>query len=160
MPSSSAHLKAFALGIAGALVAVGAFTWWSSRAAAEQPVVTVYKSPTCGCCTDWVDHLRENGFAVQVEDVGNVQPVRERLGVPQQLASCHTAEVGGYVVEGHVPAAEVKRLLRERREVVGLAVPGMPVGSPGMEQGDRRDPYDVLAFKQDGRVGVYARYNR
>ena len=122
--------------------------------AGENVLVTVYKSPTCGCCTKWVDHIREAGFRVEVRDTPNVEPVKTEHGLPEHLASCHTALVGGYVVEGHVPADVIRRLLRERPEVAGIAVPGMPMGSPGME-GPSKDPYQVVAFGKDGGTSVY-----
>src|SRR5690606_24505238 len=117
-----------------------------SKPAAAETVVTVYKSPTCGCCANWVDHLRENGFAVEVVDRPDVAPITRQHSVPDVLASCHTAVVEGYAVEGHVPAEVVRRLLAERPAVKGIAVPGMPIGSPGMEQGSRKDPYEVYTF--------------
>jgi hypothetical protein len=116
----------------------------------------VYKSPTCGCCGKWVEHMREAGFKVETTDVEDVAAVKKKFGLPAGLGSCHTAIVDGYVVEGHVPAEEVKRLLEERPEVAGLAVPGMPIGSPGMEQGDRVDSYEILTFDSEGRTTVYA----
>jgi hypothetical protein len=119
--------------------------------------VTVHKLSTCGCCELWVEHLRAAGFEVTTRSVNDLDPVRTRLGVPGNLASCHTAVVDRYAIEGHVPAAEIRRLLRERPEVAGLAVPGMVLGSPGME-GRRRDPYEVLAFDRSGATRVYARY--
>ena len=114
--------------------------------------VEVWKSPSCGCCADWIAHMRAAGFDVQVHDSGNVA-ARARLGLPARYGSCHTALVGGYVVEGHVPAADVTRLLREKPAALGLAVPGMPVGSPGMdgpEYGGRRDPFDTLLVERGG----------
>ncbi|MFQ5889512.1 MAG: DUF411 domain-containing protein [Gemmatimonadota bacterium] len=117
--------------------------------------VTVYKSPTCGCCSKWVDHLRKSGFEVVALDVTDLVSVKARHGVPPELSSCHTATVEGYVIEGHVPADLIARLLEERPEVAGLAVPGMPMGSPGME-GARKDPYDILAFDREGNARVYA----
>ena len=105
----------------------------ATAASSSLPEVTVYKRPTCGCCTEWVSHVRQHGFRVRIRDVTDLQPIKTRHGVPADLHSCHTTLVGGYVVEGHVPAALVERLLRERPTVVGVAVPGMPVGSPGME---------------------------
>lgn len=161
LPSFRTHLRVFLVGVTlGALVLAG-YMWWGDgdeATASELPVVTVYKSPTCGCCAKWVDYLRANGFTVQVEDRENMQEVKEQRGVPQQLYSCHTAVLDDYTIEGHVPAADIERLLRERPTVSGLAVPGMPVGSPGMEQGDRWDPFDVLAFTREGGVGIYASY--
>lgn len=120
--------------------------------------VTVYKSPTCGCCKAWIEHLEENGFEVEARDVPDVVPHKIEHGVTPQLASCHTALVDGYVIEGHVPAGDIRRLLAERPAVKGLSVPGMPVGSPGMEHGDRVDPYDVLSFGDDGKTEVYSSY--
>ena len=116
--------------------------------------VTVYKSPTCGCCTKWVDHIRAAGFEVEVRDTVNVQPVKTEHGLPGTLASCHTALVGVYVVEGHVPADVIERLLRERPDVAGIAVPGMPMGSPGME-GWYTDTYQVIAFGEKAGTSVY-----
>jgi hypothetical protein len=119
--------------------------------------VEMWKEKSCGCCGDWVRHLEANGFAVATHDTGNAT-MRARLGLPAELGSCHTALAGGYVIEGHVPAADIRRLLRERPQALGLAVPGMPIGSPGMDgpvyQG-RKDPYDVLLVARDGRASVY-----
>jgi hypothetical protein len=122
------------------------------------PTVHVWKSPTCGCCTAWVDHMRKAGFTVNVSDVDDTGPTRKRLGMPAQLGSCHTALVGGYVLEGHVPADDVKRLLRTKTAGLGLTVPGMPAGSPGMEMGPRLDPYDVLLVQRDGSTSVFSHY--
>lgn len=122
-----------------------------------QPTVAVTKDPTCGCCERWVVHLREAGFTVTVAEAP-VNPLKIRLGVPRELASCHTAQVGGYVVEGHVPAGAIKRLLVEKPKGKGLAVPGMPAGSPGMEiDGVEPDTYDVVLFGSEVR-SVFARY--
>jgi hypothetical protein len=120
--------------------------------------ITVYKSPTCGCCKGWVKHLEDNGFSVKVHDVADIMPYKTANGVPATFGSCHTATVDGYVIEGHVPASDIKRLLKERPPVSGLAVPGMPAGAPGMEQGGPKDRYDVLTFDKQGKTGVYARY--
>ena len=127
------------------------------EALAAEPTVTVTKDPNCGCCSGWVEHLRENGFLVAVRDVPDLQRVKARLGVPSDLAACHTAEVSGYVIEGHVPAAAVRRLLQEKPKGRGLAVAGMPVGSPGMEvpEGTTAE-YDVMLFGEERRV--YARF--
>ncbi|WP_295009544.1 DUF411 domain-containing protein [uncultured Dechloromonas sp.] len=122
--------------------------------------VDVWKDPNCGCCGDWVKHLEAEGFAVRVFNTG-ADAARRRLGLPDAYASCHTALVDGYVLEGHVPAADVRRLLAERPAAIGLAVPGMPVGSPGMDgsvYGGRRDPYEVLLVRRDGRASVFASY--
>lgn len=124
---------------------------------AKVPEITVYKSPTCGCCKQWIKHLQANGFAVKSKDVPNVNPYKAENGVPMQLSSCHTAKVGGYVIEGHVPAADIKRLLKERPKITGLTVPGMPEGSPGME-GPHPQHYDVLTFDADGRIAVFAHH--
>ena len=126
---------------------------------AQQPKsteVVVYKSATCGCCTKWADHLRDAGFSVTTQDVANLSSVKLSHGVEREFASCHTALVDGYVVEGHVPADVVQRLLEERPAVVGLTVPGMPIGSPGME-GPNPEPYEILTFDSEGRTEVYAR---
>lgn len=123
-------------------------------------LVDVWKSPTCGCCKDWVMHLESNGFKVRTHDEGNTA-VRQRLGVPVRLGSCHTASVGGYAIEGHVPAREIHRLLKDRPAAIGLAVPAMPIGSPGMDgpaYGQRKDPYDVLLVTKDGSTTPYQRY--
>lgn len=131
-------------------------------AAIQLETVTVWKTPTCGCCKDWVIHLRKEGFNVVANDVPDTAPIRQKLGLPAKFGSCHTAQVGGYVIEGHVPASEVKRLLREKPAAIGLAVPGMPVGSPGMEmKGDMlgvRDAYDVMLVTRDGSSRVYKSY--
>ena len=123
----------------------------------EAREVTVYKSPTCGCCTLWADHMREAGFEVREIDRTEMIPVKKELGVPLELASCHTAIVDGYVLEGHVPAGDVARLLSERPSVGGLAVPGMPMGSPGME-GPRKDDYRVITFGGEGGQRVWAEH--
>lgn len=129
----------------------------TQASSATLPVVTVYKSPTCGCCSSWVEHMREAGFEVEAHDVNDLAEVKSRFGVFPQHQSCHTAKVGDYVVEGHVPADLVRKLLREQPEVAGLAVPGMPRGSPGMEMPDgTTDPYDVIAFTENGESAVYA----
>lgn len=128
--------------------------------AQTRPEVEVWKDPDCGCCKDWVSHLEANGFQVKVHDSGNAA-ARVRLGVPEKLGSCHTALVGGYALEGHVPARDIHRLLKERTKAVGLAVPGMPVGSPGMDgpvYGGRKDPYDVLLMLADGNSRIYQSY--
>jgi hypothetical protein len=129
-----------------------------ARAQGQLPPVRVYKSPTCGCCGAWVDHMKAAGFPLQVVEVEDTAEARRRHGLPARFGSCHTAVVAGYVVEGHVPAADVKRLLALKPDAVGLAVPGMPIGSPGMEQGGRKDPYDVLLIDRQGRDRVFSRH--
>lgn len=132
----------------------------TARAASAPSVVEVWKAPTCGCCADWIRHLESNGFQVKVHDSGNTA-ARARLGIPMHLGSCHTAQVEGYAIEGHVPAREIRRLLAERPRAVGLAVPGMPIGSPGMDgpaYGARKDPYDVLLVGKDGSTTSYQTY--
>ena len=125
-------------------------------------LITVWKTPNCGCCKEWVVHLRKEGFHVVTNDVNDTAPIRQKLGLPAKFGSCHTAQVSGYVLEGHVPAREVMRLLRDKPAAVGLAVPGMPVGSPGMEMpGDMlgvRDAFDVVLVNKDGNASVYASY--
>ena len=127
-------------------------------AGAAQPTIEVYKTASCGCCKGWVEHLEANGFTVKAHDVANPGDYREKFGIPQELGSCHSARVGGYALEGHVPAAEIKRLLASKPKATGLAVPAMPLGSPGME-GPRSDPYDVLLVKKDGETAVFKRYD-
>ena len=138
---------------AGAVLALGMLP---NANAQRAQVVTVYKSPTCGCCGEWVKHLQANGMQVETHDLGDVSPVRRRYGVPGELASCHTAVVAGYAIEGHVPAADIRRLLRERPKLNGLSVPGMVIGSPGMEQGPPQ-PYETLAFDSRGHW-VFAKH--
>lgn len=119
--------------------------------------VDVYKSPSCGCCGKWVEHLQRAGFEVRTHEVGDVAAARTKLGMPERYASCHTAKVGGYAIEGHVPAEDVKRLLAERPKAIGIAVPGMPQGSPGMES-PRPVSYETLLVQRDGSSRVYARH--
>lgn len=118
--------------------------------------VVVYKSPTCGCCVEWIEHMEDAGFSVEVQNRRDLVPIKREFGIPGRMQSCHTARVGGYLVEGHVPADLVTRMLDEKPYIKGLAVPGMPMGSPGME-GPRKDPYDVIAIGNDGRLQVFAR---
>jgi hypothetical protein len=141
------------LGIAVAAALVG------TKATIAATVIDVYKDPTCGCCGKWAEHLRANGFAVNVHEVSNVDAFRARAGVPASLASCHTALVAGYAVEGHVPAADIRKLLVERPKALGLAVPGMPAGAPGMDA-PHASGYEVLLFQVDGATRVYRAYPR
>lgn len=135
---------------------------FTSLLQAQQAVreATVYKDPNCGCCSGWVSHLRDNGFSVTEVKVDNIESYKKKYGVPANLGSCHTAVINGYVVEGHVPAADILKLLEQHPDITGLTVPGMPVGSPGMEVGDRKDPYDVLAINRDGTTTVFNSYNK
>jgi hypothetical protein len=135
-----------------------AFTALASLLPAAQPVVQVYKTKTCGCCGKWVEHMRANGFTVNVTDVPNTQEYRQKYGVPENLMSCHTAVVGKYAIEGHVPAREIHRMLKEKPNAKGMTVPGMPMGSPGMEQGGRVDNYSVLLFDSAGKTTEFAKY--
>jgi hypothetical protein len=128
------------------------------QSASQSVTVTVFKDPNCGCCRLWVDHLRKHAFTVVTKDTSDVATIKNSARVPQAHRSCHTAFVNGYVIEGHVPAADVQRLLKEKPKVAGLAVGGMPVGSPGMEVGNRKDAYEVVAFNRDGTTQVYARH--
>ncbi|HJW23418.1 MAG TPA: DUF411 domain-containing protein [Rhodocyclaceae bacterium] len=120
-------------------------------------LVEVFKSPYCGCCEGWVQHLRKSGFEVKTHDVNDVPAARKQLGMPDKLGSCHTAKVGGYVVEGHVPAADIQKLLKDKPKALGLAAPGMPQGSPGMETATPA-PYDVLLVQKDGSTRVFAHH--
>jgi hypothetical protein len=122
---------------------------------APPPVITVYKDPSCGCCDKWCKHLASNGFVVQPQDTKDVDAIKKQMYVPDKLQSCHTALVGRYVVEGHVPADLIKKMIKEQPQFLGLAVPGMVNGSPGME-GDTKDKYDVVSFDRTGKTGVYA----
>jgi len=146
-------LRALAAATAAALALPG-------LAQSTKPVVEVWKDPNCGCCKDWIAHMQASGFTVKTYETGN-NAARARLGLPEKFASCHTALVAGYVVEGHVPAREVQRLLKERPKALGLAVPGMPIGSPGMdgpEYKGRKDRYDVLLVNADGSSRTYQTY--
>jgi len=141
--------------------ALGLAVWPALNNAQAMRWVEVWKSPTCGCCGDWIRHLEANGFRTRVFDEGNVNK-RAAMGVDLRYGACHTAVVGGYAIEGHVPAREIKRLLRDRPVAIGLAVPGMPIGSPGMdgpEYGGRKDAYEVLLLTKDGRASVYHAYS-
>ena len=139
----------------GVALSTGSVSAQSTRAAATKPHLLVYKSPTCGCCAKWVEHVNAAGFTSETTNVPDVSPIKIKHGVPAELASCHTSLVGGYVIEGHVPAEDIRRLLRERPAVVGLAAPGMPAGSPGMDV-PNSPPYQVLSFDKQGRTKVFA----
>jgi hypothetical protein len=144
-------LRASAIGAAGLMIA-------RRVSASSAPIaITVYKTPTCGCCREWVTHLSKNGFAPTVHDLDDLTETKSALGVPPALQSCHTAVIGRYFIEGHVPADLIRKLVNEKSaSIVGLAVPGMPSGSPGMEMGGRKDAFDVIALARDGKRSVYA----
>ncbi len=118
--------------------------------------ITVYKSRFCGCCSNWTRYMNDNGFNVTEKPVENVASLKKKFGIPQHLSSCHTAVVEGYVLEGHVPVSDLRRLLKERPDIRGLAVRGMPTGAPGMEQGNRKDDFRVIAIRKDGSTFVYS----
>lgn len=157
------------LGLAALLLTLAFLVPAAESDAGQQPVpavaasagaptpIQVYKTPTCGCCAKWVDHMKAQGFAPTVTDMPDLGDLKTKHGIPSHLRSCHTAIVNGYVVEGHVPADVIRQLLQEKPKVTGLTVPGMPMGSPGMEQGGMKDPYDVLTFDASGTTKVYAR---
>lgn len=138
----------------GAVFALGMIP--GAEAQRALPMVTVYKNPSCGCCGEWVKHMQASGFRVETHEVADVAPIRRKFGVPEALASCHTAVVAGYAIEGHVPAEDIKRLLREKSKVKGLSVPGMVVGSPGMETGPPQR-YETIAFGE-GESKTFARH--
>lgn len=143
------------------LLALAALPFASLAQKQPKVLVEVWKDPNCGCCKFWVAHMEQNGFAVKVNETSNTAAVRAKLGVPDQFGSCHTALVGGYAIEGHVPAREIQRLLKEKPVAVGLSVPGMPIGSPGMDlpaYNGRRDAYDVVLLTRDAAPRVYASY--
>lgn len=148
-------------GIAGAFVILAAgIVAAQTKPVSSRPSAMVYKTSTCGCCKLWVDHLRANGFTVEAKDVSSteVRAVSKAAGLPDNGVSCHTAKIGNYVVEGHVPAADIQRMLKEKPAIAGIAAPGMPMGSPGMEQGGMKEPYDVVAFTKDGKMTVYSKH--
>ena len=145
--------KGFTVVVAIVVLGLGTISAFS-KSQSSVTTITVYKSPTCGCCTKWVNYLREQGFQVTAHEISDLTPIKKKYGVPNAITACHTAIVDGYVVEGHVPADVILRLLKERPKVVGITVPGMPMGSPGME-GDYSEPYDILTFDQDGKIQVY-----
>jgi hypothetical protein len=137
------------------LVAVATTSW----AATEAPIdVTVHRSPTCSCCEKWVSHLKANNFNVTDIVTDDMQSVKNKFGVRAEMASCHTAIINGYVVEGHVPANDIKQLLKTKPSIVGISVPGMPTGTPGMEMGDKKDAYDVVSFDEKNQAKVFNSY--
>ena len=147
--------RGFVAMLAGLFVAVRRNGWATSTPTS----ITVYKSRTCGCCAKWVDHLRAEGFKPQVHDEEDMDRLKDELGVPQALRSCHTAVVGSYLIEGHVPAADIRQLLSDHPKAGGLAVPGMPPGTPGMAESDAAvGGFEVLAFQPDGSTRIFARH--
>ena len=142
----------------GVVTAAAAATNIPALAATSLPQIDVFKNPDCGCCGAWVDHLKAAGFSVKVTGVSDTRAVGKRHGIPDEFGSCHTGVVAGYAIEGHVPAEDIKRLLVKKPAAAGLSVPGMPVGSPGMEVGSRKDPYQVLLIDKAGRSSVFATY--
>jgi len=159
MTSSNAISRRSALRLPVAIVGAAIFSQpLRALAHSDANQITVWKNPDCGCCREWVAHLRKNGFDVVTHDIKDTAPIRQKLGLPDKFGSCHTAQLRGYVLEGHVPAREIHRLLRDKPNARGLAVPGMPVGSPGMEMGAAQDAYDVLLVLADGSSRVYQSY--
>ena len=140
--------KTIRLAFAGALLALGS--------AAHAATLTVYKSASCGCCSKWVEHVQKDGFTVKVVNVDDIMAVKAKAGTPVKLSRCHTSIVGGYVVEGHVPAADIKKLLAAKPKAKGIVVAGMPMGSPGMEHGDHREPFKTVLLKADGSTSIFA----
>jgi hypothetical protein len=150
--------KSLALGAAFfALTLITGAVAPSFDATPKEPTITVYKDPSCGCCKSWIEHLVKHGYRVDAKDTPAMAEVKRTLGIPDALTSCHTAVVNGYLIEGHVPAADIARLLKERPKVAGLAVPGMPMGAPGME-GPRQEHYQVLSFDKNGKTRIFASY--
>ena len=141
----------------GLLLAAAAAVSPAHLFANKLPRLVIYKSPTCGCCTKWVDHVKAAGFETTIHDLPDVNPIKQKYGVPANLYSCHTVLAAGYVLEGHVPADVIKKLITQKPKIAGLAVPGMPLGSPGMEIPGRKEKYDVIAFQKDGKTSVFAR---
>lgn len=130
----------------------------SKEVKAEPLEITVYRSPSCGCCSKWISHLKENDFKVTDIVTENVQGIKNQYHVPQNMASCHTAVVNGYVVEGHVPAQDIKSLLKIKPKIIGISVPAMPVGTPGMEMGTKKDAYNVVSFDENNQTQIFTHY--
>jgi len=147
----------FTIGIiAIGAISIGTMFYWQNVNAV--PLVTVYKHPSCGCCNKWVDHLEDNGFEVTKVNLQDVGTIKRQFGITRDLMSCHTAIIDGYAFEGHVPASDIKRFLSKKLDLIGLSVPGMPVGSPGMEMGNRIDRYAVVSFDKKGNVEIFSQY--
>ncbi|WP_045223349.1 DUF411 domain-containing protein [Methyloterricola oryzae] len=152
--------KIFLLGLLFvSLQASAGSAWEESGVPLAKPVeVTVHRSPSCGCCGKWIEHMRNSGFVIKDIKESDMDAVKRRAGVPKVLESCHTAELGGYVVEGHVPAKDIKKMLNEKAAFLGLAAPGMPAGSPGMEMGGHKDDFSVIAFDKQGNADIYVEH--
>lgn len=120
--------------------------------------ITVYHDPKCACCEDWLSHLQKHDFEVEAIKTSDMNSIKQRLGLPEKVASCHTAQINGYLIEGHVPADDIKRLLKQRPDIRGLSVPAMPVGTPGMERGERKDPFAVISFDKNNEIDVFKQY--
>lgn len=144
--------------ILGAISTLALTAWAGSAMAASSAAIVAYRNPGCGCCEKWAEQLKAAGFDVTMQDDPDLASRRSAAGVPDDLAGCHTALMGDYVIEGHVPLADIQRLLTEKPQIRGIAVPGMPMGSPGMEMGDSRDAYDVVAFDSTGNRSVFTSY--
>lgn len=148
--------------LATVLIVIAAVIWLppisKAEAASDAGTITVYRDPSCHCCGRWMDHLAEQGFQPENVEVADIDSLKHQYGVPDDLTSCHTALINGYLVEGHVPAADIQRLLAEQPDVAGIAVPGMPMGTPGMESGDDRDSFSVLSFDKQGHSEVFNEY--
>lgn len=158
LPSRRDFLRAaagVAAGLAG-VVSLAATPGADAQPAPAARAITIYKDPNCGCCKEWVEHVRKAGFVPTVHDTTDMASVKSSMGVPKTLESCHTARIGSYTIEGHVPADLITRLVKEKPVGRGLAVPGMPAGSPGMEMGGRKDKYDIMLFDKSGKSRVYA----
>lgn len=147
------QLKKINLILLGLISSTFAFT-----ALAANPIT--YKSPTCGCCNEWVEHMNDHGFTIETVDTQDLNRIKKQYGIDHQLASCHTTIIDDYVFEGHIPADDIKRFLKEKPQLTGLAVPGMPIGSPGMEYGDRKDPYQVIGFSETGMPTIYSSHHQ
>lgn len=154
--------QSFVIVAAAAALGTAAFVSAQPKPVSSRTPIVVYKTPTCGCCGMWVEHMRQNGFQPEVHDVSaaQVRAVSKAAGLSEEGTSCHTAKVGNYIVEGHVPAADVQRMLKEKPAIAGIAAPGMPVGSPGMEMGGRTERYDVVSFSKDGKTKVFATHGK
>jgi hypothetical protein len=157
MPKRSRIIPVLVAALFAAIVILVPPVMAATRASAKAIEIAVYKDPDCGCCKNWVEHLQKHGFKVVSHDTRDMASVKTNLGVKTDLQSCHTAMVGGYVIEGHVPAADIQKLLKDRPKVAGLAVPGMPMGSPGME-GPSKEKYEVIAFQKSGATKIFARH--